>query len=87
MKLRHVKSSQYGRDYGGPGAGSARAVAWGCDLTFDYIKINADYAVRNQQARRFWVMLAIEKAKFWWRLYLTLKFSGKTIVIKYGGTP
>jgi glutamate N-acetyltransferase/amino-acid N-acetyltransferase len=25
------------------GAGNARAVAWGCDLTFDYIKINADY--------------------------------------------
>ncbi len=25
------------------GAGNARAVAWGCDLTFDYIKINANY--------------------------------------------
>ena len=23
--------------------GSAAATAWGCDLTFDYIKINADY--------------------------------------------
>lgn len=25
------------------GKGSERAVAWGCDLTYDYVKINADY--------------------------------------------
>ena len=24
-------------------AGNAKATAWGCDLTFDYVKINADY--------------------------------------------
>jgi glutamate N-acetyltransferase/amino-acid N-acetyltransferase len=23
--------------------GSEEATAWGCDLTFDYVKINADY--------------------------------------------
>lgn len=23
--------------------GTAEAAAWGCDLTFDYVKINADY--------------------------------------------
>ncbi|MBQ4306949.1 MAG: bifunctional ornithine acetyltransferase/N-acetylglutamate synthase, partial [Lachnospiraceae bacterium] len=23
--------------------GEASAVAWGCDLTYDYVKINADY--------------------------------------------
>ena len=23
--------------------GSETATAWGCDLTFDYVKINADY--------------------------------------------
>lgn len=23
--------------------GDATATAWGCDLTFDYVKINADY--------------------------------------------
>ena len=23
--------------------GDATATAWGCDLTYDYIKINADY--------------------------------------------
>ena len=23
--------------------GDAQATAWGCDLTFDYVKINADY--------------------------------------------
>ncbi|MDE5598308.1 MAG: bifunctional ornithine acetyltransferase/N-acetylglutamate synthase, partial [Lachnospiraceae bacterium] len=22
---------------------NAEAAAWGCDLTFDYVKINADY--------------------------------------------
>ncbi len=24
-------------------AGEGKATAWGCDLTYDYIKINADY--------------------------------------------
>ena len=33
---------------GGPGgkaktAGDASAKAWGCDLTYDYVKINGDY--------------------------------------------
>ena len=23
--------------------GAAEAVAWGCDLTYDYVKINGDY--------------------------------------------
>jgi len=23
--------------------GEAKAVAWGCDLTYDYVKINGDY--------------------------------------------
>ncbi|MFR8868067.1 MAG: bifunctional ornithine acetyltransferase/N-acetylglutamate synthase, partial [Lachnospiraceae bacterium] len=23
--------------------GNAEATAWGCDLTYDYVKINADY--------------------------------------------
>ena len=25
------------------GNGSGSAVAWGCDLTYDYVKINGDY--------------------------------------------
>ena len=25
------------------GSGSGYAVAWGCDLTYDYVKINGDY--------------------------------------------
>ncbi|MEA5145388.1 MAG: bifunctional ornithine acetyltransferase/N-acetylglutamate synthase, partial [Candidatus Limiplasma sp.] len=24
-------------------AGHAQATAWGCDLTYDYVKINGDY--------------------------------------------
>jgi len=23
--------------------GTAKATAWGCDLTYDYVKINSDY--------------------------------------------
>ena len=23
--------------------GDCKAIAWGCDLTYDYVKINADY--------------------------------------------
>ena len=25
------------------GQGSGQAVAWGCDLTYEYVKINGDY--------------------------------------------
>ena len=25
------------------GEGTAQACAWGCDLTYDYVKINGDY--------------------------------------------
>ena len=25
------------------GRGAAEATAWGCDLTYDYVKINGDY--------------------------------------------
>ena len=25
------------------GEGKGRAIAWGCDLTYDYVKINGDY--------------------------------------------
>ena len=25
------------------GSGSGQAVAWGCDLTYEYVKINGDY--------------------------------------------
>ena len=25
------------------GSGSGKAVCWGCDLTYDYVKINGDY--------------------------------------------
>ena len=27
----------------GLSSGDAQAVAWGCDLTYDYVKINGDY--------------------------------------------
>ena len=28
---------------GGLNSGDAKATAWGCDLTYDYVKINGDY--------------------------------------------
>ena len=27
----------------GVGNGNGNAIAWGCDLTYDYVKINGDY--------------------------------------------
>ncbi|MDR2494041.1 MAG: bifunctional ornithine acetyltransferase/N-acetylglutamate synthase [Spirochaetaceae bacterium] len=28
---------------GGSGRGPGSATAWGCDLTYDYVRINGDY--------------------------------------------
>ena len=28
--------------------GEARATAWGCDLSYDYVKINADYTSHDR---------------------------------------
>ena len=33
-------------------AGEASATAWGCDLTYDYVKINADYRSWDSVLRR-----------------------------------
>jgi acetylglutamate kinase len=74
--------------------GQARAVAWGCDLSYDYVKINADYAsVIVQQpdgmvakddhvanySPAFKRALLVEALKY------ISAFSGQIAVIKYGG--
>jgi acetylglutamate kinase len=74
--------------------GDARATAWGCDLSYDYVKINADYTsmivqtpdgmlakddhVRNYSPA-FKRTLLVEALKY------ISAFSGQIAVIKYGG--
>jgi acetylglutamate kinase len=74
--------------------GNARAVAWGCDLSYDYVKINADYAATIVQrpdgglarddhvanySPAFKRTLLVEALKY------IAAFSGQIAVIKYGG--
>jgi acetylglutamate kinase len=74
--------------------GAARAVAWGCDLSYDYVKINADYtSLITQKADggvakddrvsnyspAFKRTLLVEALKY------IAAFSGEIAVIKYGG--
>ena len=74
--------------------GDARAVAWGCDLSYDYVKINADYAstifqkqdggvARDDRVANyspaFKRTLLVEALKY------IAAFSGQIAVIKYGG--
>jgi acetylglutamate kinase len=74
--------------------GSARAVAWGCDLSYDYVKINADYsALITQRAdggvakddRVSHYTPALKKALLAEALKYISAFSGQIAVIKYGG--
>jgi acetylglutamate kinase len=75
-------------------AGAARAVAWGCDLSYDYVKINADYTSLIVQhadggvgrddrvanySPTFKRTLLAEALKY------IAAFSGQVAVIKYGG--
>ncbi|HSM93007.1 MAG TPA: bifunctional glutamate N-acetyltransferase/amino-acid acetyltransferase ArgJ [Anaeromyxobacteraceae bacterium] len=74
--------------------GSARAVSWGCDLSYDYVKINADYSSLIVQkadggvgkddkvanySPAFKRSLLVEALKY------IAAFSGQVAVIKYGG--
>ena len=74
--------------------GAERAVAWGCDLSYDYVKINADYTSLIVQqpdgmiakedkvasySPTFKRMLLAEALKY------IAAFSGQIAVIKYGG--
>jgi acetylglutamate kinase len=74
--------------------GTARSVAWGCDLSYDYVKINADYASMIVQAPdgmlakddrvsnyspAFKRTLIVEALKY------ISAFTGQVAVIKYGG--
>ena len=74
--------------------GEARAVAWGCDLSYDYVKINADYTSLVYQKADGGVAKddrvshytpALKKALLVEALKYIAAFSGQIAVIKYGG--
>jgi acetylglutamate kinase len=75
-------------------AGPARAVAWGCDLTYDYVKIAADYTSsivqrpdggvgREDKVANY--SPAFKRALLAEALKYIGAFSGQVAVIKYGG--
>jgi glutamate N-acetyltransferase / amino-acid N-acetyltransferase/acetylglutamate kinase len=74
--------------------GSARAVAWGCDLSYDYVKINADYSslivqkpdggiAKDDRVANY--SPAFKRALLAEALKYIAQFSGQIAVIKYGG--
>ena len=75
-------------------AGKGKGTAWGCDLSYDYVKINADYSSLIVQkpdggvakddrlsnySPRFKVQLLVDALGY------IKRFSGTRCVIKYGG--
>jgi acetylglutamate kinase len=75
-------------------AGEARATAWGCDLSYDYVKINADYTSLIYQKADGGVAKddrvshytpAFKKGLLAEALKYIAAFSGQVAVIKYGG--
>jgi acetylglutamate kinase len=76
------------------GQGEGSAVAWGCDLSYDYVKINADYTSLIVQAPDGGVAKDDRLANYSPKFKATLlvealsyiaRFTGKRCVIKYGG--
>ncbi len=74
--------------------GESRAVAWGCDLSYDYVKINADYTSMIVQKPDGMVAKeekvanyspALKRALIVEALKYISAFSGQVAVIKYGG--
>jgi acetylglutamate kinase len=74
--------------------GGERAVAWGCDLSYDYVKINAAYTSLIYQKADGGVAKddrvshytpALKKALLVEALKYISAFSGQIAVIKYGG--
>jgi acetylglutamate kinase len=74
--------------------GSAHATAWGCDLTYDYVKINADYTslthaapdgVVSRDDRLTNYSPGFKRALLVEALSYIARFTNKRAVIKYGG--
>jgi acetylglutamate kinase len=75
-------------------AGSSEAVGWGCDLSYDYVKINADYTSLTAAAPDGTVAKddrltnygpSFKRALLVEALSYIARFKGKRAVIKYGG--
>jgi acetylglutamate kinase len=68
------------------GAGRERGRALGCDLTFDYVKINAEYYAGPSPASGRTALGGAElRSRVVEALSYIRKFAGKRAVIKYGG--
>ncbi len=74
--------------------GDAHATAWGCDLSYDYVKINADYTsltssspegVVSKDDRLTNYTPGFKRALLVEALSYISKFTGKRAVVKYGG--
>ncbi len=74
--------------------GASRAVAWGCDLSYDYVKINADYTSMIVQKPDGMVAKDDKVASYTPAFKRTLivealkyisAFAGQVAVLKYGG--
>ncbi len=74
--------------------GAASAVAWGCDLSYDYVKINADYTsltvassdgtvARDDRLTNY--SPGFKRALLVEALSYISKFTSKRAVVKYGG--
>jgi acetylglutamate kinase len=74
--------------------GKERAVAWGCDLSYDYVKINADYTsliiqkpdggvAKDDRVTNY--SPSFKRALLAEALKYIAAFSGQVAVIKYGG--
>jgi acetylglutamate kinase len=75
-------------------AGPASATAWGCDLSYDYVKINADYSsllvtspegMVSKDDRLTNYTPKLKSALLVEALSYISKFTGQRCVVKYGG--
>ncbi len=75
-------------------AGTAAATAWGCDLSYDYVKINADYTSLTAASPEGTVAKddrltnytpGFKRALLVEALSYIARFSGTRAVVKYGG--
>jgi acetylglutamate kinase len=75
-------------------AGTANATAWGCDLSYDYVKINADYTSLTAASPEGTVAKddrltnytpAFKRALLVEALSYIARFTGTRAVVKYGG--
>lgn len=89
-----MREPQVKIDVAFPGGAGGEALAWGCDLSYDYVKINADYmsltgasaeGVVSRDDRLTNYSPAFKRTLLVEALSYIDKFAKKRTVIKYGG--